>query len=187
MLSLKKLTKNEELEHFIETSTQNRISPAPMSYLDHAAVYTVSRPETLADWIGGFVLNTSEHKRYLEVLSEDVRQRIERDFLPPEQTAEITCIWKSLSANVSPVEVTQLYFHALKEGYRSGKRYILAGTANEKIKKIQMIAFHRLVFEGEVDFYGESHRVWIYYCKREELLLGFVRYLLLYLRRLFKI
>lgn len=187
MLSLKKLTKNEELEHFIETSSQNRISPAPIAYLDQAAVYTLSRSETLANWIGGFVLNTSEHKRYLEVLTEEVRQRIERDFLPPEQTAEITCIWKNLSADVSPAEVTQLYFHALKEGYRCGKRYILAGTANEKIKNIQMIAFHRLVFEGEVDFYGESHRVWIYYCKREELLLGFMRYLVVYMRRLLKI
>jgi hypothetical protein len=175
-LLLKKLTTVAELECFAATQILNQGTATPLDYLRQASVYVVYRPTAPDIWMGGFVVST-DYKRYFEVLTPEQSQKIDAEQIAFNQTAEITCIWKNRSSAMPVSEVAHLYFYALREGFRTKKRFIVAGTANEKIRRIQMIVFRRLLFSGSVNFYGDSHHVWIYYCKRWELFPGFLRYI----------
>ena len=129
-LLLKKLTTVAELECFAATQILNQGTATPLDYLRQASVYVVYRPTAPDIWMGGFVVST-DYKRYFEVLTPEQSQKIDAEQIAFNQTAEITCIWKNRSSAMPVSEVAHLYFYALREGFRTKKRFIVAGTANE--------------------------------------------------------
>ncbi|WP_373515325.1 hypothetical protein [Persicitalea sp.] len=181
MLSLKKLTENEEINQFVSVRAQNLGAPVSMEYLAQASIYAVHRHATPDLWLGGFVVS-AERKRYLEVVPACELQRLESEMIPPNETVEISCIWKNTFNEPSAGEIAQMYLHALMEAFRSGKEYILGGTIDERIRRIQMTVFRNLLYHGNVDLQDESHQAWLYYCRREEVFEGFMRYTRIFVR-----
>lgn len=178
MLASKLLKTTEELNRFITLQRTNGGAEVNLEYLQQAHVkilYRNSKPDT---WLGGYVVSI-EQKRYLDVLPQKTRQLIEKKYLPPQKTVEISCIWKTrdLQHQFKSLEVAQLYWYALKEGMQTGRPILIGGTAHEKIRRIQMTVFSHLAFSGEVNFYGKSQHVWIYYCTQREVIPRFFYYL----------
>ncbi len=182
MLTTKILKTTEELNRFITMQLENGGAEVTLDYLQQAEVRVTYRKSNPDIWMGGYVISIHQ-KRYLDVLPQDTRQAIEDKYLPPNKTAEISCIWKNRAPHQKPqgFEVAQLYWFALQDGMLTGRPILLGGTAHEKIRRIQMIVFRHLAFSGEVNFYGTSHHVWIYYCTRLEVLPGFVNYVRMFL------
>jgi hypothetical protein len=78
--------------------------------------------------------------------------------------------------------MAHMHLHALMEAFKSGKEYIMVGITDARVRRIQMTVFRNLLYHGSVDMEGESFQGWLYYCRKEEVFEGFIRYTRIFVR-----
>ncbi|MCB0369756.1 MAG: hypothetical protein KDD45_10035, partial [Bdellovibrionales bacterium] len=78
-----------------------------------------------------------------------------------QQLCEITCIWMSKSFKLSNLEKFLIYSLSLVESIKTGKLYVLGGTNNPKILKIQIKILPHMIWSGIKD--NANYKVWVYY------------------------
>ena len=87
----------------------------------------------------GYALYSGEEKRYLEMIpSRGVGKKIQEDIT--QESTEVTCMWVSRCYS-SVSDRAFFYFTYTMDIARSSKRYIMAGSFEEKIKKLHSVPF----------------------------------------------
>lgn len=118
-----------------------------------------------SEMVGGYILNVKPPFRYLSYIP--VHQRSQ--FLHIESdTCEIACIWKDKSLTL--IQSLFLYFQSIRDASFSKKSTILAGTANDQVRKIQQTIFSKNLWHG---LSTQNCTQWVYYEQRNLLMWKF--------------
>ncbi len=122
------------------------------------------------EMIGGYIVNTKPSFRYLEYIPDIEVKKIP---LKPntDRIAEVTCIWIERK-KIDLSQRYQIYTQLIADCLKSGADYILGGAVVEKVKNIQFQILNQPLWEGVST---QSQYQWIYFGKRDELVLNYVK------------
>jgi hypothetical protein len=139
-----------------------------VGYLGRCGTYGIA--DRGGKLVGGYVLNSRRPFRYVDKMPE-------RPFvlsrLPEDALAELTCLW--LEPTATPLRRAALYADMSLRFIGSGKRYLLSGTVQPRLRPILAQFFPYLLFQGSTEIDGRPCEGWLCYGTRWSVCRGVVR------------
>ncbi|MBT4761126.1 MAG: isoprenylcysteine carboxylmethyltransferase family protein [Bdellovibrionaceae bacterium] len=127
------------------------------TYLKNAKTYGIYRRGNHS-LVAGYIINSSQELRYLKLIPKEELARLPFIQNNVGNFSEITCIWRM--EKFSKHDNFYFYLHSMMDAFFAGKKYIIGGTNNLKILKIQMLPLSRLIWHGTKR--NADYPVWIY-------------------------
>jgi hypothetical protein len=149
-LTSRTLSIDSELESFARTFESHGGNGVAPDYLRQARVRGFFRGDEL---VAGYVLNSRAPYRYSSWIPAQIGAELQqRGYLIEATCAELTCMW--MGKGLRKLERNRIYVQLVADAFRSGKRFILAGSTVEKLARIQKCTLPKTVYRGESTFGG---------------------------------
>ena len=144
------LSSDSELESFARMFGSHGGNAVAPGYLRQAKARGFFRGDEL---LAGYVLNSRAPFRYSSWVPAQIGAELQRrGYLVEATCAELTCMW--MSKGLRKLERNRIYVQLVVDAFRSGKRFIFAGSTIEKLARIQKCTLPQTVYRGESTFGG---------------------------------
>jgi protein-S-isoprenylcysteine O-methyltransferase Ste14 len=170
-VSRRSLNTKEEYDAFNRLFQQVGGVGVDYEYLNASRVVGYYRKTDLT-LIAGYVVSACDDLRYFRLLPEDELERHPFVSRHRGNFSEVTCIW--MLPGLNKLEKFLFYYHSMTDAFFTGKRFILGGTNNPKIQKMQMMSLPTLLYYGTKR--GADYPVWVYTNWRLPAMLRFLFY-----------
>lgn len=161
---IKRLLRPDEHARFISFNQENTGSPVEATYLDKANVWIFSRPATPDEWVAAYAVNTRAEFRCLSVISPDQRtQALDQHGLSEDRLVELTLLSRNRALGWLPGERDYYYRMGFLDALKMGKRHLLGGTTDPDLLGFQQQLLDRVLFEGDLSFFGHNKYGWLIY------------------------
>lgn len=152
-----------DLEAYAERFTRAGGGSVSLEHLEASTVYACRNAE--GGIVGGFVVSSGRALKVYAVMGEArfAAAAAERG-ARPEDFAEINCFWMNRK-RINAGDRARLYLAMGGASVASGKRFILGGTVVPQLRDAYRWILPRVLFEGEVEFKGQTRPAWAFYCE----------------------
>lgn len=153
-----------EYEDRVFKQAGTNAKPTPdLAYLANTLVYGAFTAD--GKMVGGLVLNRCAPMRYVDILSQPVADALfAENGLTRSDIVELTYLW--LGREATQFQRLMLLHDAMWLAFRTGKKWLMAGTYARAIAKNQMITLRRMLYVGPGTLFGRKRRFWVYYESR---------------------
>lgn len=162
-----KLTGMESLESFSQRFSEEGGVQVSLEYLSQAHVIGFKNKFDNR-LLAGFVVNCKPPLRYFQLIPIGERSELKIKNFREEDFCEITCIWMDRQFRLNKWEKFIVYFRCLIDASLTTQKFVLGGTNNLKILKIQQKILPNILWHGNKA--GATYKVWVYYGHRSLLL-----------------
>ncbi|TAE25569.1 MAG: hypothetical protein EAZ91_18965 [Cytophagales bacterium] len=170
--------KAHEHERFIAFNQHNSGVEVTTAYLKNAQARIFVRSNAPDQWIAAYVVNTQPPYRCLSVLDDSERDEVlSAKNLSANSFVEITLLNRDRSIRWNFVERYQYYVMGIWDALKSGYPYLLGGTSNPRLLRDQMAVFDQILYEGELNFFGQQKKVWLIYVSRNRAIRNLAKHL----------
>lgn len=164
-LSRRWLTSIEERRSFLAAyGRAARSHHSASDRLDSCPVRAFYRDGEL---VGGYALNDRSPYFYVGLVPDSHRDAMRWPGGTTNDCVEVGCMWVA-PRGVSQHDRVRIYASLIWDAFRSGRRYIVAGTASEGLARIQGLVLRRPIYQGPT-VHVSMPTQWIYYATRAEL------------------
>lgn len=151
------LKSDKELKHFQSQYLSHSQNPIELAYLkkSHVRAFYLK-----GEMKAGYALYTGSDKRYLEMIPEKgITRQIQQEI--QNNSLEVTCMWVSREYS-SVANRVYLYTSYAIDCFKKNKKYAIAGSFSEKIKKLHSVPYSQMIYEGESLFHDHPKTLWVY-------------------------
>ncbi len=127
--------------------------------------------------IAGYVINSSSNLRYWKAIPQEKRTALLETFnFKSDDFCEVTCMWIDRSYT-NLLDLAKMYWNCMIDSIICKKKYILAGTVIEKIKKRHMLQLPHLLYEGPISLNGQDFDKvgWLYFSETKYFIPRFIK------------
>lgn len=141
--------------------------------------------------VAGYMLYMGEPQKYFQALSTQQETRVRKNLNHTKgKVCELSSMW--INKDVNLWRTVYIYLVFITDIFFRSKRYVLAGSFIEKVKKIHTQTLYKIAYEGHVSIDGDKRYAWIYYANKWTIPLTFpitftrnlaLRIYIIYIRR----